>query len=129
MEKIDQQLNNLKNVEFPIHSHRLIMRKINYEKTKPFFFIVLSLLVVNFVLVTWHINSKLVEAEFSDIFYDFINNFALSYAFINPFVQNFFEVISPVVCVSFLLNLLGIIYVCKKIFASSFRYRIGFETN
>lgn len=128
MEKIDEQLNSLSLTEVPIGTHQFIMHKVNYQRIKPMLFSILAILAFNFLLTAWHINSKLVDAEFSDMMYDFFDGFVLSFSFISTILESFFEIISPIIFVSFLLNLIGIIYMANKI-KKTFNYKIRFETN
>jgi|GEM_PF-3134091 hypothetical protein len=121
MEKIDQQLNNLSLAEIPSGLHQSIMRKINYRKIVPVLIVVFSLLALNFIIISWHINAKLIDAEFSDMVQDFFEVFSFNFSFINAILGSFFELISPVLVLSAILSLAGAIYTAKKI---SF-YRFG----
>src|SRR5664279_3763834 len=95
MDKIDEQLNNLKAVEIPNGIHQSVMRKINYQKIKPVLFVAFALLVLNFLVIGWHINAKLINAEFVNMAQDFLEVFNFNFAFINTIVTSFFEIISP----------------------------------
>ncbi|MCX6751835.1 MAG: hypothetical protein NT161_03700 [Candidatus Nomurabacteria bacterium] len=127
MEKIDEQLNNLSLIEIPVGMHQSIMHKVNYKRIKPILFSVLGLLVLNFFIIAWHINGKLVNAEFSDMMKDFFETFDLSFYFVGTILGSFFEIVSPAIVLSLLLNLGGAIYVGKKIRAS--KKELVFETN
>lgn len=115
MEKLDEQLNNIPKMEVPVTIHQSIMRKINYQKVKSVLFIVLALLIINFLIMAWHINAKLIEAEFTDMTQDFFEVFSFSFSFLNSVLENFFEVISPELAISAVLSLIGVIYMIRKI--------------
>ena len=115
MEKIDEQLNNISLVEVPIEIHQNIMRRVNYKKLKPVFFITFMLLVINFMVVVWHINSKLIEVEFTDMVKDFFEVFSFDFSFINTILGSFFEIISPLVVISAVSSLVAMVYLGKKI--------------
>jgi len=115
MEEIDEQLNNFSMVEVPNGLHQSVMRKLNYQKKKPILFTVFVLLVASFVAIVWHINVKLVDAEFSDMVRDFFDVFSFNFAFISTIWESFFEIISPILVISALTCLLGAIYTAKKI--------------
>ena len=127
MEKIEEQLNNLSVVKVPIGMHQSVMRKINYRRVKPILLTAFILLILNFIVLAWHINMKLVDAEFSDMLADFFESFDLSFYFISTILGSFFEIVSPLIFGTLLLNLIGAIYVGKKIKTSEFGIR--FETN
>lgn len=115
IDKIDEQLNNLAVAEIPAGMHQSIMRKVNYQKIKPVLFIAFLLLVLNFLIIGWHINAKLIDAEFIDMTQDFLEVFSFNFAFINTILVSFFEIISPVLVLSAILSLVGAIYTGKKI--------------
>ena len=121
MEKIDEQLNNLKMVDAPIGLHQFVMRKINYKKIAPVLFTALIILMFNFLVIGWHINMKLIDAEFLDMTQDFFEIFTFNFPFFNTVWNSFFEIISPMLLLSAVLSLGGIIYVIKKINS----YRVG----
>ncbi len=124
MEKIDEQLKNISSVEIPTGTHHSIMRNINYRQMWPMFIFVFLLLVLNFLIIMWHINSKLIDAEFSDMAGDFFTGLDLSFDFIEAVLGSFFEIISPALVLSALVSLVGAIYVGKKIkFAQFLKYR------
>lgn len=115
MEKIEEQLYNISLAEVPIGMHQFIMRKINYKKLRSFLFITLILLALNFIIIAWHINAKLIEAEFFDMTQDFFEVFSLDFSFINVIWASFFEIISPIFFLSAILSLIGAIYTVRKI--------------
>jgi hypothetical protein len=107
--------------------HQSIMHKINYKRIKPILFSVLGLLVLNFLITAWHINNKLVNAEFGTMMNDFFATFDLSFYFVGTIIGSFFEIVSPTIFITLLINLVGVIYVGKKIKKS--KDEISFETN
>ena len=115
MEKIDEQLNNISFVEVPIGMHQFVMQKVNYKKLQPVLFVAFVLLVLNFIVIVWHINAKLIDAEFADMAKDFFEVFSFNFSFINTVLVSFFEIISPLLVVSAMLSLAGVIYTGKKI--------------
>lgn len=127
MEKIDEQLNNLRMSEVPIGIHQFVMHKVNYRRIRPALFSAFILLTVNFVIMALHIDTKLVEAEFSAMMTDLFGTFDMSFYFMNTIIGSFFEIIPPVIVFSFLLNLIGTIYIGNKIRKSEFKTHI--ETN
>ena len=126
MENIDEQLNKLSVMEVPLGIHQSIMHKINYNRIKPVLFTAFFLFTINFLLIAWHINSKLIDAEFSDMMHDFFDSFVLSFSFINTIVGSFFEIITPTTVFYLLINLVGIVYLGNKIRSSE--YEVSFET-
>ncbi len=114
MEKIDEQLNNISQVEVPTGMHQFVMRKINYKKLQPILFATFTLLALNFLVIAWHINAKLIDAEFTDIMKDFFEVFSFNFSFIKAILESFFEIISPLLLVSAMLSIIGAIYTGKK---------------
>jgi len=123
MEKIDEQLNNLQTVDIPFGMHSSVIRKINYQKIKPVLFISFILLIFNFLLIAWHINAKLIDAEFMDMAQDFFEVFHFNISFFNTMFGSFFEIISPALFISAALSLLGAIYTAQKIRFYQFGYK------
>jgi len=119
MEKIDEQLKNLAQIDTPIEIHRSVMNRIHNKKIQPMLFFVLGLLVFNFAIIAWHINGKLVKAEFGDMLADFFTDFTLTFYLISTILKSFFEIVSPALVLSALLSFIGIIYVGKKITLST----------
>ncbi len=115
MEKIDEQLNNISQVEVPIGMHQFVMRKINYKKLQPVLFVAFALLALNFIVIVWHINARLIDVEFSDMVQDIFQIFSFNFSFINTVFVSFFEIISPLLVVSAMLSMIGTIYTGKKI--------------
>ena len=115
MDKIDEQLNNLSATEIPSNLHQYVMRRINYKKIKPALFVAFVLLVFNFTVITWHINAKLIDAEFLDMTRDFLEVFSFNFSFIKTILENFFEIVSPMIFLSAIFSLAGAIYTGKKI--------------
>jgi hypothetical protein len=115
MEKIDEQLNNLSLVEVPIGVHHSVMRKVHYQKIKPVLLVAFCLLVFNFLAIAWHINMKLIDADFLDMTRDFLDVFSFNLSFIDMILGSFFEIISPALVLSAVLSFAGAIYLGKKI--------------
>ncbi len=115
MENIDEQLNNISLVEVPIGMHQFVMQRINYKKLQPVLVIVFFLLAFNFIVVAWHINAKLIDAEFTDMVQDFFEVFNFDFSFFSTIWGSFFEIISPMLVLSAFLSLAGVIYTGKKI--------------
>ena len=114
MEKIDKQLNNLNTTEMSPRLHSSIMRIVNHKKMQPMFLILFFLLVFNFIIIFWHINTKLVDAEFGVMMNDLFTDFDLSFYFIGTIISSFFEIISPALVLSLFISFFGSIYVYKK---------------
>ena len=115
MDKIDKQLNNLSSVEVPSGTHQRVMQMVNYKKFQPVIFVAFVLLTLNFIVVVWHINAKLIDAEFTDMVQDFFEVFSFNFSFINTVLGSFFEIISPLLVISAALSLVGVIYTGKQI--------------
>ncbi len=115
MEKIDEQLNTISLVEIPIGMHQFVMRRINYKKLQPIFFVTFTLLALNFIVIVWHINAKLIDAEFLNMVKDFSEVFDFNFYFISTIFVSFFEIISPLLVVSAALSMIGAMYTGKKI--------------
>jgi len=115
MEKIDEQLDNLPLVEIPTGMHQFVMRKINNKKLQPVLFVVFTLLALNFIIIIWHINVKLIDVKFTDMMQDFLEIFSFNFSFISTFITSFFEIVSPLLVISAILSLVGTIYTGKKI--------------
>ena len=115
MEKINEQLNNLSWVEVPTGVHQSVMRKINYQRVRPALFIAFSFLALNFLVIAWHINAKLIDAEFVDMVQDFFEVFNFNFSFLKTIIESFFEIISPMLFLSAVLSLAGATYLGKKI--------------
>jgi hypothetical protein len=122
MEKIDEQLNNLSIVEIPIGVHQSVMRKVHYHKLRPALFVGFVLLTLNFLIIAWHINAKLIDAEFLDMAQDLFEVFKFDFSFVGAVWGSFFEIISPTLALSAVLSLVGAIYIGKKIASYQFNF-------
>ena len=114
MEKIDEQLHSLREMEIPHGMHQSIMRKVNYKKLQPVFFVTFALLVLNFIVIVWHINARLIHLEFADMVQDFFEVFSFNFSFVKIVLLSFFEIISPLLVSSAVLSLVGALYTGKK---------------
>ena len=115
MDKIDEQLYNLSNTEIPAGVHQSVMRRINYTRLRPVLFVSFLLLMFNFLIITWHVNAKLIDTEFIDMTQDFFEVFNFSFSFVWVTIASFFEIVSPLLALSAVLSLAGAIYAGKKI--------------
>jgi hypothetical protein len=115
MEKIDEHLKNISIAEVPNGVHQFVMRKVNYYHLRPMLFVSFILLAFNFLIIAWHINAKLIDAEFIDMTQDFFEIFKFNFSFINTMWTSFFEIISPMLFLSAFLSLIGAIYTGKEI--------------
>ena len=115
MEKIDEQLDSLSSTEIPFGLHQSVMRKINYQKIKPVLLVAFALLVFNFLAIAWHINAKLIDADFLNMTSDFFDVFSFNLSFVNTIATSFFEIISLPIFLSAFFSLIGAVYVGKKI--------------
>ena len=119
MEKIEEQLNKLSSaemVEIPVGVHEKIMRRISYLKQiKPVLLVAVCLFFLNFLIILWRINIKLIDAEFTDMMQDLIYGLDLNISTIGTVLSSFFEVISPALVFSAILSLIGTIYLVNKI--------------
>jgi hypothetical protein len=114
-DKIDEQLNNLSVLEIPTGMHHSVMRRVNYRRLRPVLFVSFILLAFNFLIIAWHINAKLIDAEFLDMAQDFFEVFKFNFSFISTMWTSFFEIISPMLFLSAFLSLVGAIYTGKEI--------------
>ncbi len=115
MEKIDSQLHDLPSREIPSGIHRSVMQKINYKKLQPVLLVAFTILICNFIIIVWHINAKLIDAEFVDMMQDFLEVFSFNFSFLHIAFTSFFEIVSPLLVTSAALSLAGIIYTGKEI--------------
>ena len=115
MEKIDEQLNNISLVEVPVGIHSFVMQKVNQKKLQPVFFAVFVILALNFIVIGWHINAKLIDAEFVDMMQDLLEVFSFNFSFLKIAILSFFEIVSPLLVISLLLSLTGTIFSGKRI--------------
>jgi len=114
MEQIEKHLKNLSLIETPVSIHQSVMRKINYKRVQPVLLTALCLLVFNFVLIVWRINTKLVEAEFIDMINDFFEVLSFNSLFVSTVLNSFFEIVSLQLTLSVFVSLTGAIYVGRK---------------
>jgi len=121
MDKIDEQLNNFSTVEVPAGMHQSVMRRINYQKIRPVLFVSFILLALNFLIIAWRINAKLIDAEFIDMAQDFLDVFSFNFSYLSTMWGSFFEIISPMFFLSAVLSLVGAIYIGKEITFHQFR--------
>ena len=115
MEEIDKKLNNLSFVEVPFGLHQSVMRKVSYLKNKPVFFVAFVLFAFNFLLIAWHINAKLVDADFVTMTRDFLDVFDFNFSFVSTVFVSFFEIISPILILSAIFSFTGVVYIGKRI--------------
>jgi len=121
MEKIDEQLKNISFVDVPVSVHQSIMKKVTSCRMQPFFIAVFCFLSVVFFMIAWHINTKLIEAEFSDMLADLLSDFNMSFYLFSTIVKSFFEIISPVYVLSLIFSFAGAVYLAKKIIHTQFQ--------
>jgi len=115
MEKIDEQLNNLSVIDIPNGMHQDIMRSVNYQKVNPTILVAFFLLVLNFLMMAWHINTRLIDADFLNMARDVFNVFDFNIASIGTIISSFFEVVPLSITISAVLSLAGAIYLLTKI--------------
>jgi hypothetical protein len=95
--------------------HHSVMRRVHYRRLRPVLLVSFVLLILNFLIIAWHINAKLIDAEFLDMTRDFFEVFSFNFSFISTMWTSFFEIISPMLFLSAFLSLLGAIYMGKEI--------------
>ena len=115
MEKIDEQLNDLSVSDLPSGIHHSVMHGVYYRRLRPVLFISFILLVLNFLIIAWHINAKLIDAEFLDMTQDFFEVFSFNFSFVSTIWASFFEIVSPMLFLSAFLSLMGTIYIGREI--------------
>lgn len=121
MEPIEQQLHTLKEEHQPDGMHQSILRRINYLKIRPLLFVALFVCSVNILILTSHINNKLVEAEFLDIIHDLTRDSYTGFLVLSILLEKFFEVISIEILASLFVNMAGAIYMSNKLLS----YQLG----
>lgn len=116
MDDLDEKLKSLTEVNLPVGVHHTVMRAVNFKKMQPFLFFLLSLLVLNFALIAFHVNTKLVDAEWGDMVTDLFAGFDLSLSFFEMITSSFFEVVSPMLALSLVSSFVGFVFITKKTF-------------
>lgn len=120
MEKIDEHLNKLRVVDTPKSFHQGVMQKVYNWRFRTIFFVVFFILLINFIIITLHIDIKLINAEFADMFQDLMGSFDMSITFFNVIFDSLFDIVSPFVFFSAFISLIGVFYVGRKIYISKF---------
>jgi hypothetical protein len=116
--KIMEQTNTIQHSyekEVPPGLHASIMKRVNHLKLRPLFFLVLALFVINLLMLTSHINGKLVEAEFMDMLRDLTEDSYFDSLALGILLERFFEIISFELVASVLLNAVGVFYISGKL--------------
>jgi hypothetical protein len=116
MDDLDEKLKSLTEVNLPVGVHHTVMRAVHFKKMQPFLWFLLSLLVLNFVLLAFHLNNKLVDAEWLDMATDLFAGFDLSLSFFEMITSSFFEVVSPMLALSLASSFVGFVFITKKTF-------------
>lgn len=110
MDYLDKKLKDLDDAEMPAGLHQSIMRNVNYKKVLPLILIPFMILALNFIIVTWHIDLKLVDAEWKDMVLDLWEGFDFTMDFFTTIVESFLEIIPLPVFILFVFSFLGTIY-------------------
>ena len=79
------------------------------------FFVAFILFAFNFLLIAWHINAKLIDADFVTMTRDFLDVFDFNFSFVSTVFVSFFEIISPILILSAIFSLTGVVYIGKRI--------------
>ena len=126
MENIEKQLNTIKKVEMPFGVHQSIMKRVNYRRFRPILLVSIILLFINFVLLAWHINTRIIDAELVDMMQDLFASFSMDMNFFNTIFSSFFEVVPFELFISAVISFVGIAYLVKKIttheFSKSYKF-------
>ena len=126
MENIEKQLNTIKKVEMPFGVHQSIMKRVNYRRFRPISLVSFILLFINFVLLAWHINTRIIDAELVDMMQDLFASFSMDMNFFNTIFSSFFEVVPFELFISAVISFVGIAYLVKKIttheFSKSYKF-------
>ncbi len=126
MENIEKQLNTIKKVEMPFGVHQSIMKRVNYRRFRPILLVSFILLFINFVLLAWHINTRIIDAELVDMMQDLFASFSMDMNFFNTIFSSFFEVVPFELFISAVISFVGIAYLVKKIttheFSKSYKF-------
>lgn len=121
MEPIEQQLHTLSETDLPQGLHQSVLQKVNYLKLRPLLLVALFVCSINVLILSSHINSKLVEAEFLDMIRDFTRDSYASFLVLSILLERFFEVVTVEVVASLFVNMAGAIYMSNKLIS----YKLG----
>jgi hypothetical protein len=110
MDNLDKKLKDLNEIEMPSGLHQSIMRNVNYKKVLPLILIPFMILALNFIVVSWHIDLRLVDAEWKDMLLDLWEGFDFTMDFFTTIVESFLEIIPLPLLILFIFSLSGTIY-------------------
>jgi len=110
MENFLKKIKELPASDFPGGLHNRIISRMVVLKFRTYLIVVTGFLVLNFLALSWHILTRIIDAEAYAIFSTLLQDFELSYSFISDFTEVVFEIIPINLIVAFIINLALIIY-------------------
>ena len=115
MEKL---INDLKQIQIktPEGLHKKIMSRLFFLRFKRYFLIGIVLLSLNLILISWHIWSRIIEKDILIIIQDMIQEFDLSWVFIEEFITTILEYLPLALIITFVVNVFVMGYLISVFF-------------
>lgn len=110
MESVSRNLKELVVEDIPEGLHLRIISKMVVSKFRAYFLAVGIFLVLNFLVLSWHIWMTIIDTEAYAVFFALFQDFEFSFSYISDIVGTLFEIIPIVLVVAFVVNLVLIIY-------------------
>lgn len=111
MEKIDQTIKELRDIEFPPGLHGKIMRRLLFLRFRTPFLVITSLLLLNLIVSGWRLWQRLIEVEAPMFLSILVNNFEWSLDSFKEIFETAVELVPASTLTVFLINLLVLTYV------------------
>jgi len=115
MEKLIKDLKQIQ-TKTPEGLHKKIMSSLFFLRFKRYFLIGIVLLSLNLILISWHIWSRIIEKDILIIIKDMIQEFDLSWAFIEEFITTILEYLPLTSIIIFVVNVFVMGYLISVFF-------------
>lgn len=119
MEKIKKIFKNFPGSDFPGPLHGRIIKNIVFSKFKTYFAVIGGLLVLNLLVVSWRIWTKIIDAGVYTLVPALFQDFELSRSFISDLIGMVLEIVPA--------NLIAIFAIDIFIIAYTFHFRFSLK--
>ena len=96
--------------DFPGQLHSRIIGKLVVTKFKTFFVATTCFLILNLLVLSWHIWTRVIDGEGYTLFSALLQDFQFSYSYISDLFGMVFDVVPVTLVAAFVLNLVLIAY-------------------
>lgn len=116
MDKIEQKIKSLNDIELPDGLHGRIVRSVIMRRYRSPFFVVSAAIILNVLISGWRINVRVFQNGAISAFGSFFSGFSMDYDFVSDFFRLVMDYIPLPSLFIFLINLALLGYVSKLFF-------------